>query len=76
VTVLPQSAAGTLNFVTHPLSARLVLLAAAACLALSLVWAMVAAEMRDVDAPRAQDRGAAQVRGVDGEASAVRVAVR
>ncbi len=37
---------------THPLSARLVLLAAAAALALSLVFAMVVAEHRDFDASR------------------------
>ena len=35
---------------THPLHARLVLLAAAAALAASLVFAMVVAEHRDVDA--------------------------
>ncbi len=35
--------------VTRPLSARLVLLAAAAALALSLVWALAVAEHRDSD---------------------------
>ena len=35
---------------THPLSARLLLLAAAAALAASLVFAMIVAEHRDVDA--------------------------
>ena len=34
---------------THPLSARLVLLAAAAALAASLVFAMIVAEHRDLD---------------------------
>ena len=34
---------------THPLSSRLVLLALAAALAASLVFAMVVAEQRDVD---------------------------
>jgi hypothetical protein len=36
--------------VTHPLHARLLLLAAAAALAASLVFAMIVAEARDVDA--------------------------
>ena len=45
------------NCVTHPLPARLVLLAAAAALALSLVFAMVVAEQRDVEL----DRGRAEV---------------
>ena len=38
--------------VTHPLAARLVLLAAAAALAACLVFAMVVAEQRDVDLQR------------------------
>jgi hypothetical protein len=60
--------------VAHPLSARLVLLAAAACLALSVVWAMVAAEIRDEDGPRPAASGA-EVRAND-EARAVRVSAR
>ena len=47
--------------VTRPLSARLVLLAAAGALALSLVWAVIAAEHRDVDTrPAAKRSGATE----------------
>ena len=45
---------------THPLSARLVLLAAAAVLALSVVWAMAVAEVRDGDGPAAKKAVAVQ----------------
>jgi hypothetical protein len=45
--------------VTHPLSARLVLLAAAAALAASLVFAMIVAEHRDGNGAR----GLAEVAG-------------
>jgi hypothetical protein len=63
--------------VAHPLSARIVLLAAAACLALSVVWAMVAAEMRDTDARPAKRSGATELRApAADEARGLRVAVR
>ena len=45
---------------THPLSARLVLLAAATVLALSVVWAMAVAEARDGDGPAAEQAVVAQ----------------
>jgi hypothetical protein len=67
--------------VAHPLSARLVLLAAAAALAASLVFAMIVAEHRDLDG-RAKGSAAAPLR-LDGARPApverlgsVRVAAR
>ena len=48
---------------THPLSARLVLLAAAAALAASLVFALIVAEHRDYDGrPEKGPARAAEVR--------------
>ena len=74
--------AGDAAVVTHPLSARLVLLAAAAALALSVVWAMLAAEQRDVDAraakasARTELRLAMELRAPDAAARLVRASVR
>ncbi|HEV2061935.1 MAG TPA: hypothetical protein VGR12_03705 [Solirubrobacteraceae bacterium] len=62
---------------TDSLSARLVLLAAAAALALSLVWAVVAAEIHDVDGQTSQQRGVSELRTpAADEARAVPLAVR
>lgn len=46
--------------VAHQRSARRFLLTAAACLALAMVWAMVAAEVRDGDAGSATPAAASQ----------------
>jgi hypothetical protein len=50
------------NLVTRPLSARLVLLALAAALAASVMWALIVAEHRDVDGTPAKRSGVAELR--------------
>jgi hypothetical protein len=62
--------------VTRPLSARLVLLAAAAALALSVMWAMIAAEHRDGDGRPAKRSGVVEQRAPAPDARVVRVAAR
>ena len=69
------------KIVAHPLSARLVLLAAAAALALSVVWAMAVAEARDVDAraatsSRVVELAATATQPAKPAARAVRVSLR
>ncbi|HEX2086306.1 MAG TPA: hypothetical protein VHF89_11535 [Solirubrobacteraceae bacterium] len=49
------------NVVTHPLSARVLLLAAAAALALSVAFAIAMAEQRDDAGIRAAERSGASV---------------
>ena len=59
---------------TRPLSARLVLLAAAAALALSVVWAMAVAEHRDVDTrPAARSSAMERPAPAERDAPALRV---
>lgn len=60
--------------VTRPLPARLLLLAAAGALALSLVWAVVVAEVRDVDRPANPGAAQERVAPAAGAAGAVPVA--
>ena len=63
--------------VTRPLSARLVLLAAAAALALSVMWAMLVAEHRDVDARAATGSRVLELAApAQADTRAVRVTVR
>lgn len=62
--------------VTRPLSARLVLLAAAGALALSLVWAMIAAEARDIDGEPVKPASAPERVVPAAEAPAVPVAAQ
>ncbi|HEV3001795.1 MAG TPA: hypothetical protein VGW75_13725 [Solirubrobacteraceae bacterium] len=62
---------------THPLSARLVLLAAAAALAASLVFALIVAESRDYDGrPGTGSARAAEVRGASGPPEVRGAAIR
>ena len=65
------------KIVAHPLSARLVLLAAAAALALSVVWAMAVAETRDVDSRAATSSRVVELAATaKPAAAAVRVSLR